>query len=194
MFEERILRPMMAWAHLGMVDDGDGMRLIGQIKHLGPLAYMHTTFRPVSSKQCVEYGRNYDISIPRPIMEFLEISNGLRMFSNDISVSGVRQSYDRSDNVMLRMPYDLADPNRLERPAALPENHYIFAFYAWDGSRGVMRPDGSVYRATRGLGDTSLGCWDTFDHWLLSEFERVKAFFDLNGRPLADDAVIYGFQ
>ncbi len=191
-FEETILRSMLAWAHLGVVDDGDGARLIGQVKHLGPLAYMHRTFRPVSHEQCVAHAAPNGISVPDPILDFLEISNGLRMFANDISISGVRKTYDRSDNIMARLPYELADPNSWARPAALPESDYIFAFYAWDGSQGVMRPDGSVYRATRSLEDTSLGCWDTFDHWLLSEFERVKASFDPDGRPTADDAVIYG--
>lgn len=160
-----------------------GAHLIGHVPHVAPEAWLHIIWEPLSDIR--EAKERIGKDVPAAFVEFLSLSNGLSMFSDAISIYGVRKNWKRTGDWIFQ-PFDLKLPNNRERPLGLPKSFVVVGSYGWDGSKICLSETGEVVRCER-WGGKILYSWPEFSSMLLNEAHRLKRFFDDSGRQLCSD-------
>jgi|SRR5581483_3002393 len=182
-----VIKLMDGYKDLGSRELANGTRLIGHVPHVGSEAYLHTVYPPLNDKKIKEIVKKIQRPLPEQLVDFYQKSNGLRMFANTFSISGLRETYDREGD-KARQPSDLSDSNLRERPKNAQQEAVFFGFYEWDGSQTWMAPDDEkVYLCAR-YDAKPLKNWKGLDTFLYSEFKRLSKFFDKRGKMFDEDA------
>ena len=87
-FEEKIIKPLEAWSHLGEETNEMGTRLIGHVPHIAPKAYLHVVYAPSDSDEFAELDERLERLTPAQLKQFFEFANGIDIFSGWMHVEG----------------------------------------------------------------------------------------------------------
>jgi hypothetical protein len=167
----------------GIETTENGAHGYGYVPQLGPHAWFHYTFPPLGAESIDELDKRLRRHVPDPYRDLLMKTNGLHLFSGALSLYGLRRDYSRRLSIV--EPFDLGDPNVLERPRAADPSWFIFAFYKADGSAGYIDPsDGRICRTNRNMTQPRLNQWPSLDAFLRDEVRRLTGHFDDRGRRL----------
>jgi hypothetical protein len=161
----------------------NGTKLVCHVPHIAPQAWLHYIYKGLSIEQIEEFEKKFPVAFPSEYKEFLKESNGINVFSDSLSIWGLRNSYERTGDGAIQ-PYDILALNN-ERPKGCPNTWLFFGSYSWDGTRllfDLANGDGSnkVYRCAR-RSTQILQEWPSFWVWFDSEVERIGKLFDSNG-------------
>jgi hypothetical protein len=161
----------------------NGAELIGRAPHVAPHAWLHQRFAALDAASISALTRSLDRALPPAYQQFLEIANGLNLFSTSLCFLGA-VDYMKREGPYRWQPFDIVLPNRLERPPHLGEDALVVAAYSHDGSQLSIDGGGRVSRLQRKSGEV-LNIWPTLLSLLQSELTRLAMLFDASGRRLA---------
>src|SRR5262245_35891125 len=130
---DRVFGLLEASSDLGVRVLDNGTRLIGHVPHVAPEAWLHIIFAPLSLTQVAQVEHEIATSLPEPFGDFLRRSNGLSLFSDSLSIHGLRSSYARSGDAVWQ-PFSIVTPNVPERPRSAGPSLVFVGSYASDGS------------------------------------------------------------
>ncbi len=71
---------------LGSTTLANGTRLIGQVPHVGSQAWLQEVYAPVSDREIDEIEQAIGASIPQVVRDFLNLANGLNLFSDSLAL------------------------------------------------------------------------------------------------------------
>jgi hypothetical protein len=182
----KAIKILERYKSLGYRELGNGTKLIGHVPHVAPEAWHHRIFPPLNENSIREIEKIIHMALPDSYVEFLKSTNGINMFSDSLSFSGLRLSYVRVGDESIQ-PYHIKTFNLYERPED-SENSFVFVgHYFDDGSLlYIDKSDGAVYRCTR-ESSKPLNRWDDFWGMLLSETIRLSKLFDRQGKKIDPD-------
>jgi hypothetical protein len=160
----------------------DGTRLIGRVPHVGSQAWLHLLFPPMSDPDIAEVENEIGIPFPEALIDFYSLANGLSLFSDSLSIYGRRDNYQRTGDSVWQ-PFNIVTSNTIERLSDAKPS-YLFiggypsrkGFYLYIDTRELC-----VYRCTR-QSSKPLAKWQSFEEMLVAEANRLKLFFDSQGR------------
>ena len=174
------------WRHLGSRTLENGTQLIGHVPHVAPEAWLHNLFAPLTKKEIGKVEKELSCSLPDVFAEFLQIYNGLDLFSSTLSIYGLRKNYNRQGDDVWQ-PFSISDPNLYERPKDAKPSQLFIGGYNWDGSKLYLNMEtGEVIRCSK-QSVRPLNHWSDFPCMLLSETERIAKLFDESGREIRPD-------
>ena len=181
------VREVLAEAEaLGGRELPDGTRLIGHVPHIGPEAYLHTVYAPLSDEELEVVEGQICRRLPSPLKAFYKCANGLYLFSGALSIDGLRREHSRTGDAA-RQPFSIDTPNVMERPTGSDPAAVFFGGYDWDGSLLFMMPsEARVFRCERDVASI-LTTWPTLENMLVSEAARLASAFDGDGRQIDED-------
>jgi len=159
----------------------DGTRLIGPAPHVGRAAWLHIIFRALEEREIGGLREKLD-NLPEAFRGFLARQNGLSIFSDALSIYGLRVSYARTGDAAYQ-PYSILTPNVHERPRDAPSSAFFVGGYSGDGSLLYIdeAENGRVIRCDRETA-ASLNCWTNMTAMLDSEALRLAFLYDAQGR------------
>lgn len=187
-----IMEKLYSWGSNGIkkVEGGlnDGTVLICRAPHIGTEAWFHELYQPALSED--EIGLIADslkVSLPDDYVEFFREYNGINLFSDALSIWGLRKSYTRTGDEVYQ-PYDVIshNPGRARESGSL----VLIGSYSCDGSYIAYNPaeDGiQVFRCDEKRFKI-LNRWNNLTHLLESEINRLSALFDEKGVKLDSEA------
>ncbi len=158
-----------------------GTELICSVPLLAPKAWLHTIYAKLSDEQINSILKDSIIEFPEDYIEFLKRANGINVFSDNLSIWGLRTSYSREGDDSVQ-PYDVLALNE-EEIRKSPNGWFYFGSYSWDGSEMLydLKSDNKkVYRCLNGSKNV-IQEWADLWTWLSSEIERISKLFDDNG-------------
>lgn len=169
------------WAPLGICMTASGARLIGHVPHVAELAYLHSLYPGLSPAELDDLVGRMCRPIPMPYAAFLRLTNGAKLFSGSLALSGLRRNYVRNTE-QARQPYALEIDNMEHRPGDAPQDAFIIGGYSYDGSLLWIDQDLRVHRSAQACCYPILNTWSSFDEMLLAEVDRLATLFDKSGR------------
>ena len=180
---QEILESLKKWENAERKVLTNGTELLCHVPHVAPEAWLHIIYSGLSSDQINEFEQNFPIIFPKEYKEFLLEANGINIFSDSLSIWGLRESYQRTGEGAIQ-PYDLLSLND-ERPKGCPNTWLFFGSYSWDGTRvmfdlGEGSEHNKVYRCAR-RSTQIIQEWSSFKEWLDSEIKRLLQLFDAKG-------------
>lgn len=185
----KIMSYLDEWAHLGRKSVSNGAVLIGQTPHVGPEAWLHTIYSPLTKEKIEFVQRELVRPFDTSFTEFLECSNGTNLFSDSLSIFGYRESYDRTGNAVWQ-PYDIIALNEdFERPKGMPKDVIVIGSYNWDGSKICLHPGGVIVRSPR-RSFGQLNKWDNFWELIELEIARLSGLFDKQGKEIGNEPTV----
>lgn len=177
------LELLRKYDHLGYRRFDDGTQQIGKAPHIAPLAWLHTIYQPLSEKELVGLEEALRRQIPASYRAFLQVTNGLTVFTRELTFYGLRTDYSRDPYAILQ-PFDIITPNTLERPANAKDTTFIIGGYSWDGSSLYIDTTTDQVFLCRENNIKPLQVWEHFDDMLEKEINRLSTLFDDQGRQL----------
>ena len=150
---------------------------------IAPQAYVHIVFKPADKAALNEVGSL--IRLPQSWRDTLAEQNGAILFSDAISIYGVRTPGALSDrrDVFEMPPFSIVDENR-NWPVRPIEQYLAIGGYSYDGTRAVLdRDSGSVLAIPR-KSDKPICRWLDPDAWISEELKRLSMLFDREGKIL----------
>jgi hypothetical protein len=180
---QKVFEILKEASSLGEERTPEGVILIGKTPHIAPRAWLHYIFPPIDDAEINLLEQEIGRIFPESLREFLELSNGINVFSDSLAIFGHRTTFDRSSTVI--EPYSIVSMNLYERPPNLPKNMLLVGSYSCgDGAFLYMDPrSGAVMRSARNDA-TPTHRWTSFDTMLVDEVSRLAERFDARGRPL----------
>jgi hypothetical protein len=156
-----------------------GSNLFGKTRK-GKDTWHHALFRPLSEKEIDTLESQVGIKFPDILRQFYRVSNGLNLFSDELSIDGLRGSYARSaDNAW--QPYSLVEPNTLERPSEATQDEIFIGGYSYDGSRIKLNiKTGKIAACKPDSAKDTFSKWPDLITFLRKEYARLKKCFDDN--------------
>jgi hypothetical protein len=166
---------------LGFTCMPNGTLLTGHVPHVGPDAWLHVVYAPLTVPQLGEVEGTIKRALPAPYRALLLQANGLSLFSGSLSLYGLRTDMRRSGEAVWQ-PFSIGTPNTVERPPDAAEGSVFFGGYRADGSRVYLDAQGpQVHRCSR-TSSVALNSWPDLSTFLLDELTRLAAHFDEVGR------------
>lgn len=180
---DEIIEILNRWKNGGKKKLSNGTELICHVPHVAPEAWLHEIYAPLSKENIESLENAVPLKLPQEYKEFLLRTNGINIFSDSLSIWGLRKSYSRSGDEAIQ-PYDVISMNK-ERPKNCPDTWLFFAGYSWDGTRlffdlSSERDSGKVYRCER-YNARIIQEWPSLGEFLTSEVERLSKLFDEKG-------------
>jgi hypothetical protein len=129
------------------------------------------------------------VSFRESFREFLELTNGLNVFSDSLAIFGRRTSYDRTTGE--REPYNIVSINLYDRPKGLRADVLLIGSYS-SGNGFLLYIDPRsrrIYQCRRSEGKP-IKEWENFGQMLLGEVNRLDRLFDDRGVLRYRDAEI----
>ena len=150
---------------------------------IAPEAFLHVVYGPAPPELIDEVNRR--LLLPKSLVDQLRVNNGAILFGGALTMFGAvgsRQLLNRADPYSLP-PFSLEEENLSAR---LPEDVIVIGCYETDGSQVVLRRDNGIVRCDKPDGQP-LAFWTTIDEWLRSEYERLRQYFNREGRLLNEE-------
>ncbi|MFC1926048.1 SMI1/KNR4 family protein [Chloroflexota bacterium] len=171
----KILEILHRWKPLGFKEVMTGAKLIGHIPAVAPEAWLHCVYSPLNIESIKEIERRLDMPLPISLIILYSFTNGMNLFSDSISIWGVRENYIRTGDAVWQ-PYDLVDMNLpCERPRDANKSIVFIGGYNWDGSSLYYDAKASspeaIYRCSR---DSVIPLNQWTDLWAMLEEEIVR--------------------
>ena len=166
----------------------NGAQLIGHVPHVAPEAWLHAMYPPIHDFEIRELESQIGIHFPEEFSDFLNLCNGLSLFSGELSIYGRRESYSRTDLDDVWQAFDIVTPNTLERLRdAKPTYLFVGGYPCGKGYYVYIdTSNGAVARCTRRSAH-ALATWKFFPEMLLSEAIRLSHLFDSRGMLINPD-------
>jgi len=184
----QVLRVIKRAKTFGFRTLSNGTRLYGRVPHVGPEAWLHSVFPPLTSKQMIDVETRIRNKLPLVLRDFLGKTNGLKLFSFTFAIEGLRENYVRQSDAAWQQPYSIETHNTRERLADSQPSFIFFGFYDSDGSLLYMdSTNEKVYRCSA-RSSKPLNEWPDFWEMLVNEATRLQTLFDDMGRKLDEDA------
>lgn len=176
---------LFEFKHLGFEEDTHKTKLIGHLPKIAPYAWLHQIFSPLGHSDIKKMEEELSINLPPTLKPFFSFANGLNIFSNSLSIYGMRRPIKRSE--LAFEPFEIKTPNLFERPRDAKSEYFFIGGYNWDGSLlFINTEDGKVYRCLRNSAK-KLNQWDDLFSMLSSEIDRLKTHFDQNGYEINEE-------
>jgi hypothetical protein len=178
---ESILGTLRKWEDNGMKMLENGTKLICHVPHIAPRAWLHKVYAGIDDAKIDEIRTRLRVELPKDFTDFLKCANGINIFSDSLSIWGLRTSYARTGDEAIQ-PYDLVTLNEEEK-GRNQTSQLIFGSYSWDGSVMLFDlglSDSKVYRCMNGS-LKKIQEWNTLWEWLAVEVERLSRLFDEKG-------------
>lgn len=171
-----IYKKLTKWENCGFKTMENGARVICKVPHVAEQAWLHRIYAPKKFQEIQALEQSLGMPLPKDLKEFFSYANGINIFSDSLSVWGIRDSYLRTIEDSFQ-PYDLYQAHK-EEESKLSYSTVIFGSYNWDGS--LMIYDCSQHKVLRCEGDklTPLQEWQNLWIWLESELDRLSLLFD----------------
>jgi hypothetical protein len=177
-----IMQTISKWSSKGEKVLSTGVRLVCPTPHVAPEAWLHVVFPPLAPEKIAETEKKLAAALPEDFKKFLLQANGLALFSYQLDVFGVRETWVRTGDVAWQ-PFDLVDHNyETERPAGSPAEVIFFGgvessdwcfFEFHEGKYRVGKTSREIFRPS--------AYWKDFASWLLSEISALEKRFDSDG-------------
>lgn len=162
--------------------DKTGAQLIGHVPHVAPEAWYHNIFKPLTEEEIKFLEDKIKINFPDTFKDFLKFSNGIKIFSNEISIHGKRDNYNREGDDVWQ-PFDILTINIDERPKDANSSYLFIGSYYDDGSQLYIDCDTEkVYRCEPGLSQKKLNMWGDIGTMIISEAQRIEKLYDEKGQ------------
>ncbi len=111
--------------------------------------------------------------------------NGVKLFSGALCLYGARPPMAGRGIDAALLPFDLVDPNGVERPKRLEEQLLVIGGYREDGSLITLDfVSGEASRCSRATGTRSFA-WPSFGDFVCEELTRLDRAHDDQGRVIA---------
>lgn len=178
---QEVFRLLKKASVLGEKTESNGVTLIGRTEHIGPDAWLHALFPPLDASDVNLLEEEIGVSFPDSFREFLELTNGLNLFSDSMAIFGRRTSFDRTAGE--REPYSIISMNLSERPEGLFADVLLVGSYSY-GNGFLLYVDPRSERVFQCLRSepTPTNEWENFGQMLLTEVRRFDRLFDDRGR------------
>jgi hypothetical protein len=158
----------------------DGTLLLGRVPSRGPDAWHHILFRGLTSPEILRVEQMVGLHLPQQLKEFFSAFNGVSLFSDSLSIYGLRSAHDRTS--LHPEPYGIDTTNSFERLRGAPESAIFLGFYASDGSHLYLDSDtGVVYHCGR-FDPLPLSRWPDLRTMMLSEVRRLLGHYTADGQ------------
>ncbi len=176
-----LLSLLEKWESGGKLILNNGTKLICRTPHIGSQAWLHEIYHPLTNDQILNIQKKFKSKIPSDFIEYLKVANGLNVFSDTLSIWGLRTSYKRNGDETYQ-PYDLFFENE-EMKGLFSNNWLMFGSYSWDGSTMAYDLDSNSNKVFLCNPDSfqKLKEWDSLLSWINSEIQRLSSLFDENG-------------
>jgi hypothetical protein len=154
-----------------------GARLFGKTRK-GKDTWLHAVFAPLKDGDIDTLEQQVGLAIPESLRRLYRITNGLNLFSDELSIDGLRRSFARTaDNAW--QPYSLVEPNTLERPSGATKDELFIGGYSYDGSRIKLNlKTGKVAACQAEAAKEVFAQWPDLPTFLRKEYERLAKLFD----------------
>jgi hypothetical protein len=182
-----ILTKLKKWDTQGVREISNGTMLICHVPHIAPKAWLHRIYAGLTDENIVFLQDKLGKTLPNDYACFLKVANGINIFSDSVSIWGMRTSNARRGDEAIQ-PYDLLSLNE-EKIGEIPDSWLVFGSYSWDGSTMVYdlsRHKTKVFRCER-YSINILQEWPDLLTWLDSEITRLSKLFDENGVEYDED-------
>jgi hypothetical protein len=154
----------------------NGAQLFGRVPHVAPEAWLHATHSPLSETEIAKIECAIGLSLPSSLSKFYRVTNGLKVFSCELSIFGLRKTMGRSDEDV-RQPFCIITPNTLEKREFDPENCINIGADA-DGFQYWMDcQNQTIMEYDRGS-NVLCRAWPSLGDMLVSEIKRISADFN----------------
>ena len=187
---DRLMKILRKWDHLGSRTTARGVRLIGKTPHRGSMAYFHDVYELLSEEQISLIEQKILRPLPSALRTFYRKANGLSIFSNELSIGGLRHDYSRElTDEGAYQPGSLEEGNLYERIQGYSNDMVFFGWYMMDPGFNVYIRDGEekIIMCPRRQTEPTLYEWPDFETFLLSEAERLAALFNTEGRLIDNE-------
>jgi SMI1/KNR4 family protein SUKH-1 len=147
---------------------------------VGEEAYLHVIFPPVDENLIAQAEQRLRRAVPRSLRDVWSDCNGLSVFGGALDLFGCRANWKRSGDSVWQ-PYDIEDPNTLERPKRLLESFFVVGGIGGDGDLLCIDTgsDGVIRCAQDGKATDHE--WPSLPAALAAEFARLEALFEKEG-------------
>jgi hypothetical protein len=180
---EKILSVLHQASALGEEKLSNGALLIGRVPHVAPQAWLHSIYAPLEESDIRDLENEMGRELPSSFKAFLKLANGINIFSDSLSLKGLRRNYARTGDEA-RQPYDIMLPNRGGKPKDALKNHVLIGGYSWDGSHlFIDETTGKTFCSERRTAKPYKE-WESFEEMLVTETTRIASLFDKTGRQL----------
>lgn len=185
---DALMEILNRWAHLGSRVTQRGVRLIGQQLFRSEWSYLHCVYEPLDEAGLGKLQASLGRPLPPVLREFYAKANGLYLFNGingALGIQGLRHDYGRELCDESYQPVSLEYGNAIERVKGHSSDMTFFGWYKHDGSNLYCRDgDSRVFMCPRLSVEPTLCEWPDFQTFLLSETERLAAFFSADGRQI----------
>jgi len=180
------MRTVERFRALGYRVTQHGVRLFGPVPHVAPQAWFHAIPPGLTDQEIKDLSLSVEKVFPREYMEFLRLMNGVKLFAGTFSLYGMRPAMAGRGVDSAFLPFDLVDPNGIERPHGFRRELLIIGGYKRDGSHlAVDISTGQVERLARDSG-VRLNVWPSLHDFIGEEVRRLDGLYDDNGRLMVD--------
>jgi hypothetical protein len=158
---------------------------------IGPHAYLNVVFKPAPNDALFEVAQK--LRMPVCVLQFLQIHNGVVLFSGALSVYGVHRPGQllQRDDPSFALPFNIELENR-NWPPVDSARFLSIGGYGFDGSRVCIdREDSRIFlfrRAQEALHNEPSYSWQNMGAWLTSEIARLSSLYDWKGVRLFDES------
>lgn len=178
------------WGDKGKNILKNGTIQICHVPHIAPQSWFHEIYNGLSDEQIDSIEKKLHTKIPIDLREFYKICNGINIFSDSLSVSGLKLSEERFGEEAIQ-PYSIFITN-YGRPKGCPDSWLFFGRYRWDGSKVFFDlKNGFDSSRVYYIEKDSLKIkkeWPDFFSFLLDETQRLSEMFDENGVKVDENA------
>ena len=151
----------------------NGVWLIKPAPEIGPKAWMHITYPPLSESELAAIENQLHRRFPLQMQKFFRRFNGLSLFGRQLTIWGKRKDYIRQGPDAWQ-PFDIVEHNAPgERPSGSPYS----VLYFGSSDQGANR----LYLDDEAIGRTSSeryepeDTWPDFESFFNSELARLAA-------------------
>jgi hypothetical protein len=187
-FNDKILRLLKRWSHLGGKTDDYGTRYIGHYDKGTPFAYLHQLHKAGTAESILLAEQAIGIEFPKQYREFLNLFNGAGFFSPaGFDVFGILQKeyFPEYTTQPWRFASDIVSNNNQPWQKVLPDDALVLGRNDGVSSDIIcLTNDGSIVEIDPLEPDDFSTCWPSFDDWLISEVETTFMEHDDNGEIL----------
>lgn len=154
-----------------------GARLFGKTPK-GKDTWLHAVFGPLNDAEIKSLEKLVGISIPDSLRSLYRVSNGLNLFSDELSIDGLRKGNARSGDSAWQ-PYSLVEPNTVERPDGATQDELFIGGYSYDGSRIKLNiKTGKVTACRPDTANDVFARWPDLPSFLRKEYARLAKLFN----------------
>jgi hypothetical protein len=185
-----VLGTVERFRSLGHRATRDHVQLFGRVPHIAPRAWLHAVPPGLNDAELADLVRRVGRPFRPEYLKFLRAMNGVKLFCGALCLYGARPAMAGRGIDAAFLPFDLVDPNGVERPTRLEEQLLVIGGYREDGSLITLDfASGEVSRCSRET-EARFLAWPSFGDFVREELARLDRIHDEQGRAIAPREVL----